>query len=62
MSTGCIDRSKHKKTPPHLNHPAKYTIDFQGVTSSEEREPIHVFSEPDPTKHWQEIYTVPLGA
>ncbi len=36
MSTWCINRRKHKKTPPHLNHPGKHTIGFQWVTSSEE--------------------------
>ncbi len=59
MSTWCIDRRKHKKTPPHLNNPGKHTIGFQGVTSSQEGEPIHL--DPDPTKYWQDICTVPLG-
>ncbi len=59
MSTGCIDRRKHKKTPPHLNHSSKHTISFQGVTSSEEGEPILL--DPDPAKYWHDICTVPLG-
>ncbi len=59
MSTGCIDRRKHKKTQPHLNHPGKHTIGFQGVTSSEEGQPILL--NPDPAKYWQDICTVPLG-
>ncbi len=59
MSTGCIDRRKHKKIPPHLNHPSKHTIGFQGVTSSEEGKPILL--DPDPAKYWHNISTVPLG-
>ena len=59
MSTGCIDRRKHNEMPPHLNHLGKHTIGFQGVTSSEEGEPILL--DPDPTKYWHDIYTVPLG-
>ncbi len=31
MSAGCIDRRKQKKTPPHLSHPSKHTISFQGI-------------------------------
>ncbi len=41
------------------NHPGKHIIDVQGVTSSEEREPI--FLDHDPTKYWQDICTVPIG-
>ena len=59
MSTRCIDRSMHKKTPPHVKHPGKYTIGFEGVNSSEEGEPI--ISGPDPTTYWQKICTVPIG-
>ncbi len=59
MSTGCIDRRKHKRTPPHLNHSSKHTIGFQGVTSSEEGEPILL--DPNPAKYWHDICTVPLG-
>ncbi len=59
MSTGCIDRRKDKKTPPHLNHSSKHTIGFQGVTSSEEGEPILL--DRDPAKYWHDICTVPLG-
>ncbi len=57
MSTGCIDRRERKKTPPHLNHFSKHTIGFQGVTSSEEWEPILL----DPAKYWHDTCTVPLG-
>ncbi len=59
MSTLCIDRRKHKKTPPHLNHPGKHAIGFQGVKSSEDEEPILL--DPDAVKYWQDICTVPLG-
>ncbi len=59
MSTRCIDRSMHKKTPPHVKHPRKHTIGFEGVNSSEEGEPIT--SGPDPTTYWQEICTAPIG-
>ena len=59
MSIGCNDRSLHKKTPPHLNHSGKQTIGFEGVTSSEEGEPI--ISGADPSNYWQEICTVPIG-
>ena len=59
MSTRCIDRSMHKKTPPHVKHPGKHTIGFEGVNSSEEWEPI--ISGPDQTTYWQQIYTVPTG-
>ena len=60
MSTRCIDRSMHRKTPPHVKHPGKHTIDFEGVTSSEEGEPI--ISDHDLTTYWQEICTVPIHA
>ncbi len=59
MSTWCIDRSIHKKTPPHLNHPGKHTIGLEGVISSEEGEPI--ISGPDPATYWQEFCTVSIG-
>ncbi len=59
MSTGYIDSREHKKTPPHLNHSSKHSIGFQGVTSSEEGEPIVL--DPDPAKYWHDICTVPLG-
>ena len=59
MSTRRIDRSLHKKTPPHVKHPGKHTIGFEGVNSSEEGEPI--ISGPDPPTYWQEICTVPIG-
>ena len=60
MSTGCIDRRKHTKTPPHVNHSSKQTIGFQGVTSSEEGKPILL--DHDPAKYWQNICIVPLGS
>ncbi len=59
MSTRCIDRSMHKKTPPHVEHTRKHTIGFEGVTSSEEGEPI--IPGPDPTTYWPEICTVHIG-
>ena len=34
-------------------------LGFQGVTSSEEGEPM--FLDPDPTTYWQDIFTVTLG-
>ncbi len=37
----------------------KHTIGFQGVTSSEEGEPILL--DPDPAKYWHDICTVLLG-
>ena len=49
----------HKKRPPHVKHPSKDTIRFEGVNSSEEGEPI--VSVPDPMTYWQEICTVPIG-
>ncbi len=54
MSTRCIDRSMHMKTPD-VKHSGKHTIGFQGVKSSAEGEPI--YSGPDPSKYWQEICT-----
>ena len=59
MSTRYIDRSMHKKTHPHVKHPGKHTILFEGVNSSEEGGPI--ISGPDPTTYWQEICTVHIG-
>ncbi len=59
MSTGCIGRRKHKKTPPHLNHSSKHTIGFLGVTSSEEGEPKLL--DPDPAKYSHDICTVLIG-
>ena len=49
----CIDRSVHKKTPPHVKNPGRHTIGFEGVTSSEEGEPV--IAGPVPTNYWQEI-------
>ena len=59
MSTGCIDRSTHNKTPPHLNHSGKHTLGIEGVISSEEGKPI--ISGPAPTTYWQKFCTVPTG-
>ncbi len=55
----CIDRSMHKKTPPHVKHPGKHTVGFEEVNSSEEGEPI--ISGHYPTTYWQEICIVPIG-
>ena len=43
----------------HYEQNSQHTIGFQGVTSSEEGEPIPL--DPDPTKYCQDIYTIPLG-
>ncbi len=59
MSTRCIDKSMHNKTPPQVKHPGKQTNGFEEVNSSDEGGPI--ISGPDPTTYWQEICTVPIG-
>ncbi len=56
---GPLTEENTRKKPPHLKHPGKHTIGFQGVTSSEEGEPILL--DPNPTKYWQDICTVPSG-